>query len=420
MRGRSWPPRLGGRYYLLFAAYNISNTGTWIYRLTLPLLVLHLTGSALQTAALYALEYGPFLLLSLPGGVLADRFDRKRLLVLGDLAAGLIALSLAVLVTAGVSALPAIYAVAFLLACVEPVYHPAFQGLLPDVVRGEDLDRANSLMQSSDNVISLVGPVVAGGLVSLVGYEAAIFIDALSFAASAATILLLKVTPHRPPAGRPERPGFLRELREAARYVARGNRTLLAGSLLFTGTNFGIWIIQANLVYYLTTYVGLPASLVGVVYAAQGVGATLGALSAPMVIRRFGNGPTIVLSTITAGLVTTLLVAFRNAAGISAVLALVVALGSINVVSWFTLRQRIVPRELLGRVVATTRMLAFASIPVASIAAGALEDALHNMYAVILIGAAIRFLVGLAAARTSLGRREPQERRPAPAPQRGA
>ena len=58
-------------YRLLVGAYLVSGAGTWLYRLTLPLLVLELTGSALQTAVLYALEYGPFLLLSLPGGVLA-------------------------------------------------------------------------------------------------------------------------------------------------------------------------------------------------------------------------------------------------------------------------------------------------------------------------------------------------------------
>jgi MFS family permease len=421
---------LGSRYYLLFAAYAVSNAGTWIYRLTLPLLVLHLTGSALQTAALYALEYGPFLLLSLPGGVVADRFDRRRLLVAGDAAAGAVALLLAGLVSLGITALPVIYLVAFLLACVEPIYHPAFQGLLPDIVGRNDLDRANALLQSSDNVLSLAGPVLAGGLVAVVGYQAAIYVDAASFVASALIIAAIRVVPRparsadppvphtAPPAAAGEasraRPAaFLPELREAMRYITRGNRTLLAGSLLFTGTNFAIWLVQANLVYYLTTYLRLPATLVGVVFAAQGAGALLGSLLAARTIRWLGNGRTIVVSTMAAGLVTALLAVTRDVVSLSLVSAVVFAFGSMNVVSWFTLRQRIVPRELLGRVVAATRMLAFSSIPVASALAGGLEDALHNMYLVIVIGALLRFVVGAVGSRTSLVRPRPGEVPPA-------
>ncbi len=390
----------------MLSAYVVSNAGTWVYRLTLPLLVLHLTGSALQTAALYALEYGPFLLLSLPGGVFADWFDRKRLLVVGDMAAALIALALAVLVSTGTSALPAIYVVAFLLACVEPVYHPAFQGLLPDITPHKALDRANSLMQSSDNILSLVGPVIAGGLIALVGYQPAVYLDAASFATSALIISVIRIqtsTPVTQPVADPtaRRTAFLADLRVGLRYTSQ-NRALLAGSLLFTGTNFGIWLIQANLVYYLTTYLHLASTVVGMVFAAQGIGALLGALAAPPVIRMLGHGRTIVLSTIVAGACTSLLVVFRDPIGVSAVSAVLFTLGSMNVVAWFTLRQRIVRRDMLGRVVAATRMLAYSSIPIAALVAGGLEQALHNMYIVILIGAGLRLAVGVAGSLTEL------------------
>ncbi|MGW5055633.1 MFS transporter [Actinokineospora sp. NPDC004072] len=393
---------LGSRFHLLWAAYVISNTGTWIYRLTLPLLVLDLTGSALQTAALYALEYGPFLLLSLPGGVLADRFDRKRLLVVGDLVAGAFALALAVMVSVGAAHIALIYVVALLLSSVEPIYHPAFQGWLPDVVDRANLDRANALLQSSDNVVSLAGPVIAGGLVAFVGFELAIYIDAASFVVSALIILLIRAKSAQAPAAAPVR--MVSGIRESLRYIVRENPPLLAGSLLFTGTNFAIWLIQANLVYYLTTYLHLSSTVVGVVFAAQGAGALLGSLIAPRVIRALGNGRTIALSTVAAGLTTALLAVFRDPVGICVVSALVFTLGSMNVVAWFTLRQRIVRRDMLGRVVATTRMIAFSSIPLASIVAGGLESALQNMFLIIVIGAALRALVGVLGLRSSLAR----------------
>jgi MFS family permease len=409
MKTQSAWRNLGPRFYWLFTAYLVSDTGTWLYRLTLPLLVLHMTGSALQTAALYALEYGPFLVLSLPGGVFADRFDRKTILVGGDLAAGVIALTLALLVTDGISSLWAIYIVALLLACVDPLYHPAFQALVPSIVRDEGLEQANTLLQGSDNLLSLLGPVLAGTMIGVFGYEGAVYIDAGSFFGSALIISLIRIGLRQ--RSRPARSAaFLAELREGLHYITRANRRLLAGALLFTGTNFGIWLIQANLIFYLSVYLKLSAALIGVVYGAQGAGAVAGALIAPLVIRRIGNSRAIVLSTIAAGLLTLLLLVFRDIAGVSATFAAVFVLGSINVVSWFTLRQRIVPPELLGRAVAATRMLAYASIPVAAIVAGVLEETLHSMYLVILIGALIRCGVGIIGLRTTLMTKE--ERRP--------
>lgn len=386
---------------MLIGAYLVSGAGTWLYRLTLPLLVLELTGSALQTAVLYALEYGPFLLLSLPGGVLADRVDRRRLLVLGDVLAGVVAGGLAVLLTTGLSSLAAIYLAAFLVGCVEPIYHPAFQAMLPEVTPQRHLERANAVMQSGDNVLSLAGPALAGTLIAFAGYEVAIYVDAGSFLLSALILLFLKRTAvSAEDRSAPARLG--QDLREAVRYVARDNRTLLAGSLLFTGTNFAIWLIQANLVFFLTSELDLSPGEIGLVFAAQGVGSLLGAMAAPRVIRRLGNGRTITTSTMIAGVLTLGMAVAPEVISFSLVSAAVFALGSMNVVSWFSLRQRIVPGRLMGRVVAVTRMLAFSSIPLSALVAGGLVEALGSVVTVIVIGAVLRFVVGLVGSRSSV------------------
>jgi MFS family permease len=397
---------MGRRYHLLLFAFLVSTLGNWIYRLTLPLLVLHLTGSALSTATIYAIEYTPFLLLSLPGGVFADRFDRRRLLISGDLAAGTIAIALAVLVMADVSALPVLYLVAFLLACVEPIYHPAFYSWLPELVDPADAGRANSWMQTGDNIVTMAGPVTAGAIVTLFSYEAAFVIDAATFLVSALTIMLIRgarrtsdeaaASPMR--SGR----GMRAEIAEARRHVFVENRMLLAGSLLFTGTNLSIWLIQANLVYYLSEYRHFEPDVIGAILAAQSVGAIVGAAMASRMLTRFAPGQMILGCTAAAGLVTIALVAVRDPVSIAAVLALVYVFGAMNVVSWFTFRQAIVPARLLGRVIAVTRLLAFASIPAAALIAGALEGWLHDMYVVIAIGGLLRLAVALAGARTPL------------------
>lgn len=401
---------MGRRYHLLLFAYLVSSLGNWMYRLMLPLLVLELTGSALSTATIYAIEYAPFLLLSLPGGVFADRWERRRLLIAGDMVAGVIASGLAVIVAAGTEELWPLYLVAFLLACVEPVYHPAFQSLLPSLVEADDLPAANSWMQAGDNVIGLVGPVVAGGIVTLFGYQTAVVVDAATFFVSAAAIVLIRMPVSTGGAGTgralPGRAVALRamvaDVREAAQHVFKANRVLLAGSLLFTGTNLAIWLVQANFVYYLSRYREFSPTLIGVVLAGQGVGAIVGAAAASRVLRKVPAPRAILACTAAAGLTTLAIIPLRDVVSITVVWALVYAFGSVNVVAWFTYRQRIVPLNLLGRVVALTRMLAFASIPAAALLAGFLENGLENMYVIIAAGGLLRLAVAIVGSRTPL------------------
>ncbi|MFB7633432.1 MFS transporter [Streptomyces sp. NPDC056149] len=422
---------LGARYGLLLFAFVVSGLGNWTYRLTLPLMVLELTGSALNTAVVYALEYAPLLLLSLPGGVLADRFDRRRILVAGDLAATALAGLLAFVVTSGAAPVLVVYVLAFLLACVEPLYYPAFQVLVPSLVRDTDLERANAWLQMGDNVMSLAGPAAAGVLIAALGYQGAIWTDAATFAVSALAILALGRRPGttrtpapadapsapppevRPAADPPPRGTFLGEIRDTLSHICRDNRALLSGAVLFAVANLGTWMVQANLVYYLRDYHGVTPAGVGVVLAAQGAGAVLGAALCPWIGRRFAPGRVVIAGTVLAGTGIVVLAAVRDVTGIAVLWALVYGVGIVNMVSWFVLRQRTVPPELLGRVVATTRMIAFLTIPVASVLGGVLEQHWHNMYLIIALAGSLRLLVGLGALASPLnstaGRTSPPE-----------
>jgi MFS family permease len=395
--------RLGTRYELLLFAFVMSGLGNWVYRLALPLMVFHLTGSALNTALVSALEYAPLLLLSLPGGVFADRFDRRRILVVGDLVATALAGLLAAIVSGGSVSVWLVYLVAFLLACVEPLYYPAFQGMVPDLVSDRDLERANAWMQMGDNVMSCAGPAVAGLLIASLGYQGAIWVDAGTFAMSGLAILAIRA-PAKPPEERAPC-NLFREITAATAHITRDNRVLLSGALLFALANLGTWLVQANLVYYLSNYRGMSSSLVGVVFAAQGAGAVLGAAVCPWLARRFAPGRVIIAGTALAGLGIVALVPARDVVAISLLWALVYGIGMVNMVSWFVLRQRTVPAALLGRVVATTRMIAFVSIPIASILGGVLEQGLHNMYLIIAVAGLLRVFVGLGALLSPLNSR---------------
>jgi MFS family permease len=397
---------MGTRYYLLLTGYLVSSLGNWIYRLTLPLLVLHLTGSALNTAIVYVLEYVPFLFLSLPGGVWADRFDQRRLLIGGDLVAAAITVGLGLMVSTGVDRLWPIYLAGFALGCVEPVYHPAFQSLLPGLLPEDRIETGNAWLQSGDNIVSLAGPVAAGLAVSTLGYEAAVYLDAGTFVFSALAIALIRTPSRTEPAAPIEdapRRAMFADLREGTEYVFRQNRVLFAGAVFFAGTNFAIWLVQANFVYYLSTYRHFSAGVIGVILSAQGVGAIVGAAVSPRLIRRFFPGRVILGYTSLAGLATFLLIVLRDPVTIALVWGLLFGLSAVNVVAWFTLRQRIVPRPLLGRVVATTRMLAFASIPLAGLTGGLLENGLHNVYVIIAVAGVLRLAMAAVGLRSPLG-----------------
>jgi MFS family permease len=402
-------------YQLLIFAYTTSSLGNWLYRLTLPLLILHLTGSALTTGAIYAVEVLPFLLLSLPGGVLADRVNRRVLLIAGDSVSGVLALVLAVVITVSGHTIWLIFVVAFLLSCVDPIYHPAFQSFIPDVTPRDKLAQSNSWMQTGDNAMGLLGPVVAGTSVSLFGYQTTIYADAATFVISAAAIALVR---HRSVkrqrvTGDTLFAGAVGDIREATDYIFRRNPVLMAGALTFTGTNFAIWLVHANFVFYLTTYRHLDPSLIGVVFGAQGVGSVIGSSLAPRIIQRLPPGRVIILSTAAAGVVTASLIVLRSVVEIAVIWGTLAGLSAVNIVSWFSLRQRIVPAYILGRVVATTRMLGFLSIPVGAIVAGALQTTLKDIYLIFGIAAVLRVGMAVIASRSPLSQRTIP---PAPSP----
>ena len=387
--------------YLLLGAFFVSTVGDWLYRLALPLIVFEITHSAFDMALVYALEFAPYLLFSLAGGVLADRVDRRRLLIAGDLvSAGLVA-AVAVVVWLRVPEPSLLYAGAFLVAGVAPFYHPAFHSMLPTLVEPDRLAAANARLHGTDTLVSLLGPVIGGGVILSLGPARALVFNAASFAASAVAIAVIRRrAAHQPP--REDR-SVLHSVREGVSYV-RANRLLLSGSVLFAGTNLAIHLLQANFVYFLAQVRDFTPLQIGLVFAGQGLGAVVGASMAPRLGRRFESGRLIITSTIVAGLMTFLLVPARSVLALSAVSAAVAATGMTNVVTWFTLRQRIVPGHLLGRVVALTRMLAFSSIPLAAVLGGALLRLAGSVDVVIILSAGLRALVGLGGCLTAMAR----------------
>ena len=217
------------RFVRLWVGQGLSFVGDFVSTVALVLLVVDVSGSASAVGGVLVARLLPTLASPLVG-VLADRLDRRAVLVAADLVR-------AVLVVGLIFArdLPVIFALVFLLGVAQTVFNPTVRAAFPGVVGGGDLVRANALISGTFSFSVMAGPALGGVLVAFVGVEMAFLIDALTFLASAA---LLSTIPLLAPERGDAEEGFLRELRAGFGYLAgaRVPLAIVAGAFLATLT----------------------------------------------------------------------------------------------------------------------------------------------------------------------------------------
>ncbi|WP_066953533.1 MFS transporter [Streptomyces lushanensis] len=232
------------RNYRLFATGAVvSNTGTWMSRVTQDWLVLSLTGSSAAVGITTALQFLPMLLFGLFGGVVADRYPKRLLLLFTQAAMGVLGVLLAVLTLSGQVHVWHVYLIAFLLGMVTVVDNPARQSFVSEMVGPDQLRNAVSLNSANFQSARLIGPAVAGVLITTVGSGWAFMLNGLSFLAPLAGLLLMRQHELHKSVRVPRGKG---QLREGLRYV-RGRPELiwpivLVGFIGTFGFNFPIWL----------------------------------------------------------------------------------------------------------------------------------------------------------------------------------
>jgi MFS family permease len=284
-------------YRRYIAGQSVSLIGTWMQMAAQSWLVLSLTGSATALGLIVALQTLPVLLLGPYGGVVADRIDKRRLMVILQIAMGVQALILGVLTVTGSVRLWEIGALAALLGLNNAFENPARQAFMLEMVGGESLRNAVTLNSVLVNVARVIGPAVAGLLIATVGEGPCFLLNAASFAAVVASLVTLdRAAIHpSPPSGR--EPG---QLREGLRYVRRTPELgvplammALAGALAYE--------FQVTLPVMAREGLHVGATGYGFMTAAMGVGAVVGGL---FVANRGRTGlPTLVLAATGFGVV---------------------------------------------------------------------------------------------------------------------
>jgi MFS family permease len=365
-------------FRLLFGGQTISVIGDALYMVALPWLVLTTGGSAEILGTVLAAYGIPRAVSMLVGGWLSDRLRPRRLMLIADAVRLLLVGLLAAIALGGHPTLLQLCAIAVPLGAFGGAFLPASQSILPETLSKDELQAGNGLMMASRQGANLIGSAMAGVVVAALTSAAALAIDAGTFLVSALSLALMRTPPSTgKQAARREKPGF--SVQEQAEQISlwRFLRTsrLVQGTLLIF---IVIGLVSGGLIE-----VALPAlvhgpmhanaSGYGIILAAWGAGAFVGAIVAGALGKRKHKGLTMLL----AGLLMAALIALLPSWGVAgAVVCLLIAgvAGSIVNVVLFTAIQLAIPRHLMGRVMGLLLFGSFGVYPLSVALAGVLSN----------------------------------------------
>jgi MFS family permease len=383
-------------YRLYFAGQVVSVSGSWMQRVAQAWLVYHLSGSGLALGVVTGLQFLPVLVAGAWGGVLADRFDKRRLLLLTQTAMGLLALALGLLTISGLVQLWMVYLLALALGVVTASDNPARQAFVMELVGRSHVMNAVSLNSAVFTLARIVGPAVAGLLINAVGTGWCFLVNALSFGGVLVALAAMRRQELLPwePSDR-SRGGVLEGLRYAWSSLDLRVPLLLMAVVGTLALNFSVILpLMAS-----QTFHG-DAGTYGLLFSTLGVGSLLGALITAG--RREPSRRLLLLSLLAFGL---FMLAAAVAPSLWLELAMLVPLGVAAVIfqatSNSTLQVNTDP-ALRGRVMALYSVVFMGTTPIGAPIVGLVSQAAGPRAGLALGGAAVLLTVaafGLWSAR---------------------
>ncbi|WP_237529854.1 MFS transporter, partial [Streptomyces sp. SID5770] len=354
------------RDFLLFAGgQGASALGDALSKTALPLLVLALTGSGLHMGLIAMLSALPMMLLGVPAGAWADRFDRRRMMLWSDVGRALLVGAVPVAALLDVPVLPVLYAIAVPVGVLYTVFEAACLSCVPSLVGRDRLGEANSLLSIGNALGYIAGPALAGLLVTGIGGAATLGVDALTFAVSAVALMLIR----RPlQTAREHTPAPMRrQVLEGFRFIA-GHRLLRAALLYWAAVTFFTAPIIICATYFVREDLGWSPGVLGTVIAVYAVGAIAGAVLASRI--KEASAAVMCAGTVLGSVALLVLSGTESLALALGVVLLAGAGESLSAILYSTLRARLTPDELLGRVTTTAQVAAFSLKPLSVLVAG--------------------------------------------------
>ena len=370
-------------FRLFFAGQSISLVGTWMQSIAMSWLVYRMTGSALLLGVVGFASQIPTFILSPLAGVLTDRHNRHRIIILTQSLAMVQAFILAALTLSGVIAVWHIIALGIFLGCINSLDIPARQSFLIEMVEKKELlGNAIALNSAIFNAARLIGPTIAGIIVAVTGEGICFLINGFSFLAVIVSLLLMRINPRRV---RPERRHILHELKEGVDYAFSSapirSILILLGIISMTGMSYVVLMP----VFAKDIHRGGPHTL-GFLMAAVGVGALIATLylasrKTPLKLEKIIPVSSAIFAT---GL---MLFALSRILWVSLILLVVTGFGfMVNTASSNTILQTVVDDDKRGRVMSLYTAAFMGMAPIGSLLAGAFANKLGAPDAVILGG----------------------------------
>jgi MFS family permease len=387
--------RLGASFYKLFAGSVISNTGDGMSQIAYPWLASAVTRNPILVAFVMVAQRLPWLVFTLPAGVITDRVDRRRAMVTMDVLRGLLTLGVAFAVLGHQDTLPGpdevdtvtgtqtglyllVVLATLLLGMAEVLRDNSAQTILPNVVRVDQLEKANGRMWSIEAIANtFIGPPL-GSLLLIAAFSMPFFVDAGSFFAAAALVALIPGTFRAKREPETERGSFKFELAEGVRWLM-GHPVLRPMAIMLGLMNAAGMISQATMVLFAQEVLEIGPVLFTVIGFGAAIGGLVGGNIASQISKRVGSGTALAISIVGMAIPPLVIGLFTY----WPVTLVMFALEALFVILWnvitVSLRQSIIPEHLLGRVNSVYRFFAWGMMPVGAALGGVLVFVLEGV-----------------------------------------
>jgi MFS family permease len=392
-------------FWTFWTGQVVSVLGTSFTQFAVPLLIFQLTHSAVNLALTMTAEFLPYLLFGLLIGAWVDRLDRKRLMIVVDIGMAFVIGSIPLMAALEHLTVWWIYGAIFVNQTLFIFFSAAEFAAIPSLVGTDDLITANGRIQASYFAAMVLGPLLAGALVALVPIPALLLVDAASYLVSAFALVLIRrsfnLTADKERKARRVR----QDVVEGLRYVL-SHPVLRTISAMMALVNFVGTTTNAQLVLFAKERLHATNAQIGLLFAAGGAGVVVFSLAAGRLRKRWSFSKVALGSLMLSGLLTVIfaLVPWFWLAVPTWLLATGVA-GLFNI-NTGSLRQAIVPNDLLGRVISIAGVLAWSAIPLGALLGGLAIQWTRNVALVYGAIGVLTFLIPLAFLFTALGRAE--------------
>jgi len=389
MASASLAPFRSRNFSLMWAGALLSNIGTWMESVGLSYHVARTTGKASWLALVGAAAFLPNGVLGPIGSAMADRWSRRRMLIVGNALSAVVAAILAVWVGGGTATPLGIAGLSFVAGCIGAFTFPSFQSTLPDLVPREHLVAAVGLSNAQWNLGRIIGPSLAAIVISIGGIGAALWCNSISFFAVIVAVALVKV-PHRHGERRPVFGALADGVRFALAHPVM--RRMLAVMVLTIGVASPFIAFVSQMA---TNVLHGDARATSVLVTAQGVGAVAAAFTLGTMTKRYGVNTVMVVGV---GVLSPALIAYAVAPRLWLAAAMLMVIGlsyGYAFTSFASITQQSAPDEMRGRVLAVNFMVLGVLFPIGALVQGQIADAVGLRWTT--AGSGLVLAAGLAA-----------------------